>query len=170
MMVPKRSIWARGFNVSLPCNFAVGSPSLLATHPWAASWRVIAKTTGIAITAIFCKIVWISVVCNLLPARSYHDQYLVRVHAVSLGHIDLLNHAGYRGVNLVLHLHGLHNEDCISSLHLVSNSNLYLNNRPGHRCGDVPFLRSPGSDGMSRRLYINHPGDTGPGFDKRINQ
>lgn len=51
IIVPKRSIWAKGLRVSLPSIFAVGSPSLLAINPWDNSWNVIATRTGSADSA-----------------------------------------------------------------------------------------------------------------------
>lgn len=39
-IAPIGSIWARGFRVSRPSAFAVGSPSLKAARPWAYSWIV----------------------------------------------------------------------------------------------------------------------------------
>lgn len=45
---PKGSRWAIGFKVNLPWCFAVGSPSLYATHPCENSWKTNAKSsTGI---------------------------------------------------------------------------------------------------------------------------
>ena len=50
---PKGSRWAIGFKVNLPWCFAVGSPSLYATHPCENSWKTSAnRSTGINNTFI----------------------------------------------------------------------------------------------------------------------
>ena len=49
-IVPNGSMWGNGLSVTRPSIFAVGSPFLYATQPCAASWKVIARMTGIAYT------------------------------------------------------------------------------------------------------------------------
>src|SRR5690242_3267045 len=55
--VPMGSTCLMGLRVSRPSIRAVGSPSLLATQPWATSWTVMAKRMGMPYRNIF----WIRV-------------------------------------------------------------------------------------------------------------
>src|SRR3972149_3028042 len=156
-IVPNGSICAIGFKVSLPACLAVGSPNLFATHPCAASWKVIATTTGIAIMAIFWMIELKSV-SNLYLSLYIPDLYknLIRVYAVTLGYINLLHYTGYGCVYLILHFHRLNNQYGIACLNLFSNLNFYPDYRPRHRCRYITNLFSLRPYGVACCPRINY--------------
>src|SRR3972149_8433866 len=55
IMVPIGSRCRKGLRVTLPSIFAVGSPSLLATHAWAHSCMVSARSTGGTSRRVLCR-------------------------------------------------------------------------------------------------------------------
>src|SRR3989344_6200560 len=56
--VPRGSKCEAGFNVSLPANLAVGSPSRHATYAWANSWMVIAETRPVIKAKAMTGLLW----------------------------------------------------------------------------------------------------------------